>query len=159
MMMDARSYWKRNLEHENCASVDIDAGMARMYRADSETMVTDDDGNYDEKKNEMELSKKSPWLTDSNLYLDVRTVSAFPHVFWWDAIYFETFPPYWEIDNQSSREETCAMRAQWMDNEHNWARFDRFHLAGQHISLARNSCCCWRLLLNDGTAFQFQNPV
>ncbi len=32
MMMEARSCWKINLEHENCASVDIDAGMAGMYR-------------------------------------------------------------------------------------------------------------------------------
>lgn len=31
MMMEARSCWKINLEHENCASVDIDAGMAGMY--------------------------------------------------------------------------------------------------------------------------------
>jgi hypothetical protein len=30
MMMEARSCWKINLEHENCASVDIDAGMAGM---------------------------------------------------------------------------------------------------------------------------------
>lgn len=85
--MEARSCRKINLEHENCASVDIDAGMAGMYRL-----------KY-KKTTKWELSKKKPV---TNVFQFVHMLAQFFFFFIFPLVFILKYSRHIEIVNQSS---------------------------------------------------------